>query len=97
MKTKVIAIFDIGKTNKKLLLFNQDLKIVYEDEQKFPEIKDDDGFEGDDIEKIESWIGESLHKVNQNPEYDVKALNFTTYGATLMYIGKDGKTAYTGL
>jgi sugar (pentulose or hexulose) kinase len=91
MKTKVIAIFDIGKTNKKLLLFNQDLKIVYEDEQKFPEIKDDDGFEGDDIEKIESWIGESLHKVTQNPEYDVKALNFTTYGATLMYIGKDGK------
>jgi len=33
MKTKVIAIFDIGKTNKKLLLFNQDLQVVYQDEQ----------------------------------------------------------------
>lgn len=91
MKTIVIAIFDIGKTNKKLLLFNQDLQVVYQDEQKFPEIKDDDGFEGDDIEKIERWINESLHKVSENPEYKIKALNFTTYGATLMYIGKDGK------
>ena len=75
MKTKVIAVFDIGKTNKKILLFNQDLQVVYQDEQKFPEIKDDDGFDGDDIEKIEYWIHDSLKKVIQNPEYDIKALN----------------------
>lgn len=43
MKTKVIAVFDIGKTNKKLLLFNQKLEVVYQNEEKFPEIKDDDG------------------------------------------------------
>lgn len=91
MKTKVIAIFDIGKTNKKLLLFNQDLQVVYQDEQKFQEIKDDDGFECDDIDKIEVWIHDSLKNVIQNPEYDVKALNFTTYGATLMYLDKAGK------
>jgi sugar (pentulose or hexulose) kinase len=91
MKTKVIAIFDIGKTNKKLLLFNHDLQVVYQDEQKFPEIKDDDGFECDDIDKIELWIHDSLKKVIQNPEYDVKALNFTTYGATLMYLDNAGK------
>ncbi len=91
MKTKVIAIFDIGKTNKKLLLFNQEMQIVYQNEQKFPEIKDDDGFEGDDIDKIEKWIHESLSQVIQNQEYDVKALNFTTYGATLMYLDKLGK------
>ena len=91
MKTKVIAIFDIGKTNKKLLLFNQDLQVVYQDEQKFPEIKDDDGFECDDLDKIELWIHDSLKKVIQNPDYDVKALNFTTYGATLMYLDKAGK------
>ena len=91
MKKNVIAIFDIGKTNKKLLLFNQDLQVVYQDEQKFPEIKDEDGFECDDIDKIEHWISDSLKKVTENPEYEVKALNFATYGATLMYIDKDGK------
>ena len=56
MKETVIAIFDIGKTNKKLILFNDDLKVVSETEQKFAEIKDDDGFECDDIELIEQWI-----------------------------------------
>jgi len=91
MKTKVIAIFDIGKTNKKLLLFDQDLRVIYQDEQKFPEIKDDDGFECDDIDKIECWISESLEKAMGNPDYDVKALNFTTYGATLMYLDENGR------
>lgn len=91
MKTKVIAVFDIGKTNKKLLLFNQKLEVVYQNEEKFPEIKDDDGFECDDIDKIESWINESLGKVVENSDFDVRGLNFTTYGATLMYLDENGK------
>ncbi len=91
MKTNVIAIFDIGKTNKKLLLFNHALQVVYQDELKFPEIKDEDGFECDDIDKIESWISESLDKVLKNTDYEIKALNFTTYGATLMYLDESGK------
>ena len=37
MKEKVIAIFDIGKTNKKLLLFDYNLKLVSEEETKFSE------------------------------------------------------------
>ena len=45
MKEKVIAIYDIGKTNKKIILFNLDLKPVYEIEEKFAETRDDDGFE----------------------------------------------------
>ena len=41
MKEPVIAIFDIGKTNKKLLLFSPDLVVVSETEQRFAEIKGD--------------------------------------------------------
>jgi sugar (pentulose or hexulose) kinase len=91
MKETVIAIFDIGKTNKKLLLFNEELKVVSESEQKFPEIVDDDGFECDDIERIENWIKESLSKLVHSEKYDLKAVNFTTYGATLVYLDGDGK------
>jgi len=91
MKEIVIAIFDIGKTNKKLILFNKDLKIVSETEQKLPEIKDDDGFECDDIELIEQWIKESVTRLVHSDKYDLKAINFTTYGATLVYLDKDGK------
>jgi sugar (pentulose or hexulose) kinase len=85
MKETVIAIFDIGKTNKKLVLFNTDLRVVFETEQRFAEIKDDDGFECDDIELIENWIKESVIGLIQSDKYDLKAVNFTTYGATVVF------------
>jgi sugar (pentulose or hexulose) kinase len=91
MKETVIAIFDIGKTNKKLLLFNRDLKVVSEVEQRFAEIKDDDGFECDNIELIESWIMESVVRLAASDKYDLKAVNFTTYGATVVYLDSEGR------
>lgn len=91
MATEVILVFDIGKTNKKALLFDKKLQVVFEEENKFEETLDDDGFACDDIEKIENWILESTRKYIGDPAFHVKAINFTTYGATLMYLDKDGK------
>ena len=91
MKETVIAIYDIGKTNKKIILFNEDFKIVSEIEQKFAEILDDDGFECDDIEHIELWIKESLTRLVHSDKFDLKAVNFTTYGATLVYLDENGE------
>ncbi|MCJ7449632.1 MAG: FGGY family carbohydrate kinase [Bacteroidales bacterium] len=91
MKEKVIAIFDIGKTNKKVILFNYDLKPVSEVEEKFAEIKDDDGYPCDDIEKIEKWIKNSINDLVHSDKYDLAAVNFTTYGATLAYLDSSGK------
>ena len=91
MKETVIAIYDIGKTNKKIILFNEDFKIVSEIEQKFAEILDDDGFECDDIEHIELWIKESLTRLVHSDKFDFKAVNFTTYGATLVYLDENGE------
>lgn len=90
MKETVIAIFDIGKTNKKLILFNEELRVVSESEQKFSEILDDDGFGCDDIEHIEKWIKESLSGLVKSDKYNLKAVNFTTYGATLVYLDEKG-------
>ncbi len=91
MKESVFAIFDIGKTNKKLLLFNEELQVVSESEQKFAEITDDDGFECDDIDRIEKWIKDSLSHLVKSDKFDLKAVNFATYGATLVYIDENGK------
>ena len=52
----VIAVFDIGKTNKKLLLFDDQLKLISCDETRFETIVDEDGVECDDIDKMEQWI-----------------------------------------
>lgn len=91
MKEKVIAIFDIGKTNKKILLFDYDLNIISESEEKFAEVTDDDGFECDDIEKIEKWIQESIRDLIRSEKFDLTAVNFATYGATMAYLNKEGK------
>ncbi len=91
MKEPVIAIFDIGKTNKKLLLFNPDLRIVSETEQRFAEIRDDDGFECDDIDLIETWIKDSVTRLVKSDRYELRAVNFTTYGATVVYLDDKGK------
>lgn len=91
MKEPVIAIFDIGKTNKKLLLFDSDLRVISEKEEKFSEITDDDGFECDDIDHIESWIRDSLASLLRSETYELTSVNFTTYGATLAYLDDIGK------
>lgn len=85
---KVIAIFDIGKTNKKLLLFDEDLKLIQLQEQPFEEITDEEGFPCDDISAIETWII-SITK-NLSLIYEIIAINFTTYGATLVYLDENG-------
>ena len=91
MKETVTAIFDIGKTNKKLILFNKDLKVISVKEHKFAEITDDDGFECDDIDLIEEWIKESVSALVNSHEYDLITINFTTYGATLVYLDAEGR------
>lgn len=91
MKEKVIAIFDVGKTNKKLLLFDYNLKLVLEQEIRVAERFDDDGFESDDIELVEKWILESIQKLVHSDKYDLTALNFATYGATIVYLDESGK------
>lgn len=87
----VIAVFDIGKTNKKILLFSEKYELVEMNEEKFETISDDDGFECDDIERIEQWMVASLTSVIENPKYTLKAVNFSTYGASLVFLDKTGK------
>ena len=88
---RVIAVFDIGKTNKKILLFNQDLKVVYQNEQKFETTVDKDGFECDDIQLIEKWMVDSLSQIIEGGEFDIQGINFSTYGASLAFLSKEGE------
>src|SRR5690606_38045844 len=91
MKTPVIAIFDVGKTNKKLFLFDEDYKIVYEKSARFIETVDEDGDPCENLESLRLSVFDSLREVFKRPEFDVKAVNFSAYGASLVYIDKEGK------
>ncbi|WP_460948637.1 FGGY-family carbohydrate kinase [Spirosoma daeguense] len=87
----VVAIFDIGKTNKKLFLFDEQYRIVWEKSEQFDEIPDEDGDLCEDVNLLRSWVTTSLADVLRMPEFTVKAVNFSTYGASLVYIDKDGE------
>jgi len=91
MKERVIAVFDIGKTNKKIILFSERMKVIHEEEQKFEEIKDEDGFECDDLERIEKWLRSTINKFAVSDKYDLTDINITTYGATIVCLDDDGK------
>lgn len=91
MKTPTIAIFDIGKTNKKLFLFNESYEIVLEKSTQFDEITDEDGDACEDVELLSKWVIETFEEVVQNPEFEVKALNFSTYGASFVHLNIEGK------
>jgi glycerol kinase len=47
-KQNVIAIFDVGKTNKKLFLFDERYNILSEESIKFEETKNEDDFPCED-------------------------------------------------
>ncbi len=91
MKTPTIAIFDIGKTNKKIFLFNESYEIVLEKSTQFNEITDEDGDACEDVELMRKWVIETFEEVLQNPEFEVKALNFSTYGASFVHLNAEGK------
>lgn len=91
MNTKVIAVFDIGKTNKKILLFDQVFNLVYQYEEKFPTTVDEDGFECDDIQLIQNWMVNTLNSIVEEGKFDIRGINFSTYGASLAFLNKEGK------
>ena len=87
---KVIAVFDIGKTNKKIFLFDENFDVVYNNSIRFEECVDDDNYPCDDIDAIETWIKNEIKTIQEKKEHIIKAINFSTHGASLVYLDKDG-------
>jgi len=85
-KQNVIAIFDVGKTNKKLFLFDEQYKIAFEESAKFEETKDEDGFPCEDLQALTKWIWEKFWQVSSNPDYNLHAVNFAAYGASFVHV-----------
>ena len=88
----VIAVFDVGKTNKKLFLFDENYKIVFEKSARFIETVDEDGFPCENVESLRLSVFDSLSEVFRLKEFQVKAVNFSTYGASFVYVDETGKT-----
>lgn len=90
-KTTAIAIFDVGKTNKKLLVFDHQYNVVHEESRKFDEIKDEDGFPCEDIAALTEWVKTSFHRLLQDERFAIRAVNFSAYGASFVYLDEKGE------
>lgn len=91
MKIKVTAVFDIGRTNKKFFLFDENFQEVHREYIRFDEIEDEDGYPTENLEALEVWAKKVFDSMLDSTEYDIEALNFSCYGASLVHIDENGK------
>ena len=85
-KIPVIAIFDIGKTNKKLVLFDEQYQLVYEKSMQLTETKDEDGDTCEDIDQLTLWVRNSFNDILQDERFSINAVNVSAYGASFVYL-----------
>lgn len=57
----------------------------------FAEITDEDGDPCEDIAALTKWVKQSLQEILAMREFDLKAVNFSTYGASFVHINAEGR------
>ncbi|MBS7634316.1 hypothetical protein KEJ34_02295 [Candidatus Bathyarchaeota archaeon] len=75
-----IAVFDVGKSNKKFLVFSENLEPIYSESVRIDEIRIN-SLICDDAESMLSWMRAKLADADE--KWSIKALAVTTFGATI--------------
>jgi len=87
----VIAILDVGKTNKKIFLFDEQYRMVWEQSCSFDGTADEDGEPCEELEQLTAWARQSLAVVSALPDFSIRAVNFSAYGASFVHIDENGQ------
>ncbi|NOY74315.1 MAG: carbohydrate kinase [Kiritimatiellaeota bacterium] len=86
--SKKIAVLDVGKTNKKLLVFDENLKVLDSIYENIP--ADESGpIHFEKMDEMSEWFLNGLAELAS--KHDVGAVSVTTHGATFAALGADGK------
>jgi L-fuculokinase len=85
-----IAVIDIGKTNKKVAIYDRQLQLVDVVKRGFEEIHRD-GIHYEDIDGMTSWVQENVKAMAA--KYEIAALSVTTHGATIVCLDEAGQIA----
>ncbi|MBD0258296.1 MAG: hypothetical protein ICV83_21490 [Cytophagales bacterium] len=84
------AVFDIGKTNKKFSVFDENLSEIHREYTTLPETTDEDGFPTEDLPLLTDWMRGTLRKAMTPGGFRVSKLNVSTYGASMVHIDAQG-------
>jgi len=87
----MILILDIGKTNKKCFVFDEDYRIVFEKSTQLAETTDEDGELCEDLELLQNWVLASVREILSDQHFQIRAINVTTYGASFVHLDAEGQ------
>ena len=85
-----IAVFDIGKTNKKLLIYDENLKLIDTVREQFPEYTEGE-VHYEPVEEMTEWYLRRLKDFSGT--YNIKVITVASQGATAVCVKKDGSPA----
>ncbi len=78
----MIIVLDIGKTNKKVLLFNNNLEIIETRKKAFDELEQEDGIRVEQTAAVEEWFFEQLSDFAK--EHTIDAISITTHSTNVV-------------
>ncbi|MFO8041896.1 MAG: FGGY family carbohydrate kinase [Alkalispirochaeta sp.] len=85
-----IAVFDVGKTNKKIMIFDGQLKLLDRRYRHF-ESEVVDGVELEPMTAIREWLFATLKELSA--EYTITSVAVATHGASVVTLDEDGNPA----
>lgn len=83
-------ILDIGKTNKKALVFDEAYRVVFEKTARLPETTDDDGDPCENLESLRDWVLDAVQEIGSDGRFNIRAFNATAYGASFVHLDASG-------
>ncbi|OQY30877.1 MAG: hypothetical protein B6241_15175 [Spirochaetaceae bacterium 4572_59] len=83
-----IAVLDIGKTNKKIVIFDENLNQVDSVYKSIPTITYED-LDVENSRDIENWFYDNLKELGA--KYNIRCLSISAHGATCACIDKEGE------
>jgi len=86
--SKCIVVFDVGKTNQKILVYDQQLSVIDSEYEAFSDIESD-GITQEDVISIITWFKNTMKAMSRN--HDIGAISITTHGAAFTCLDKDGE------
>ncbi|HQH66849.1 MAG TPA: FGGY family carbohydrate kinase [Candidatus Hydrogenedentes bacterium] len=91
MKTRAVAVLDVGKTNKKIRLYDRRFQPLAEERTGF-DARMKDGLEIEPTEELLAWFKKAMAGLGKT--YDIRAIVVCAHGATLAMLDANGTLAY---
>lgn len=91
MKTTAVAVLDVGKTNKKIRIYDRGFAVI-EEARTSLDPKEHNGIEIDAVDELLAWFLRTVKELSAR--YEISAIGITTHGATCALLDETGCLAH---